>query len=348
MQTVNIPGMKAMIEHVVLRLGDPMMFWGGFGIGKTQAADQAATAAGAVLCDIRVAQYEAVDFRGVPDVQDKRTVWNLPATMPFVGNDAFPDDRLILLSFDEINAAQDDGVLAVCYQIMNEGRCGEHLLKPNVRIIAMGNRETDRGVTRRMPLPLCNRMTHAEVVVDPDALVFHLQQKGVPRLCLAFLLFRKTLINTFDPALPQKVVATPRTWEKAFRYWVDPLMPESVRAAAITGAVGDGPAGEFLAFTQLAGRIIPIKRITDNPRTAPLPDDDGMCWATVMNISGDMTRSNVGPLAVYLDRIAAERRFGPEYKVAAWKTAVKRDETLDRTQEYVDFSQMQQQMYSSR
>ena len=348
MQTVTIPGMQALIEHVAIRLDEPYMFWGGFGIGKTQAAGQAVKRTNSVLCDIRVAQYEAVDFRGIPDVQSRRTVWNLPGTMPFVGNPDFPDDRTILLVFDEINSAQDDGVLAACYQIINERRAGEHVLKPNVRIIAMGNRETDRGVTRRMPLPLCNRMTHAEVVVDPDALVLHLQQLGVPRICLAFLLFRKALINTFDPASPQKVVATPRTWEKAFRYWVDPHLPESVRMVAIAGAVGDGPAGEFLAFTQLAGRIIPIKHIIADPRGAPLPDDDGMCWATVMNISGDMTPSNAGPLSIYLDRIAAERRLGPEYKIAAWKTAVKRDEMLDRTPEFVEFSRLQQQMYSDR
>jgi hypothetical protein len=255
--------------------------------------------------------------------------------MPFIGNDAFPDDQPILLMFDELNSAQDDGVLAVCYQIINERRCGEHMLKPNVRIIAAGNRETDRGVTRRMPTPLANRFTHAEVAPDPEAVVYHFQQVGLPRLCLGFLLFRKPLLSTFDPAKPDKAFATPRTWEKAFRYWADDQLPETIRAAAISGAVGEGPASEFLAFTQLAGRVVPISRILSDPRGAPLPEDEGMCWAVSMNVSGEMTKKNATPLAKYMERIGEDRRFGPEYVIAAWQLALKRDDTLDETPEFM-------------
>ncbi len=351
MRTVDIPGMKQAISHLAIRMREPLMFWGPSGCGKTQGADQASTENDTLLCDIRVSQYEGIDLRGLPNVQNNRTLWNLPATMPFIGNDAFPDDRPILLMFDEINSAQDDGVLAVCYQIIQEFRCGEHVLKPNVRIIAAGNRETDRGVVRRMPAPLANRFTHFEVVVNPEALVAELHKRGVPRLCLGFLLFRKALVSTFTPKSTEKVFASPRTWEKAFRYHADPLLPLDLKQKAISGAVGEGPAGEFHAYTQMAGRVITSKVILADPDAAPLPQGDGaegMCWATVMNISGDMDQATARPFHRYLSRIANARQFGPEYAVAAWQLALQRDVTLYETDAYLDFAKSFQEVFEGR
>lgn len=344
MHIVNIPTMKSMVSHIAIRMNEPLMVWGPAGCGKTEGNAQAAQENDALLCDNRLSQYEGVDLRGIPSIEGGRTLWNLPGTMPFVGNDAFPDDRTILLTFDEINSAQDD-VLAVAYQIIQERRCGEHVLKPNVRIVAMGNRETDRGVTRRMPMPLANRFTHVEVMPDPEAVVYHLHQRGVPRLCLGFLLFRKSLISTFDPNRPDKAFATPRTWEKAFRYWADNEMPEAVRAAAISGAVGEGPATEFTAYAQMAGRVPSVQRIIADPRGAPLPDDDGMCWATTMAISGALSKATAAPLHQYMGRISADRRFGPEYIIASWQLAVQRDDTLDETPEFMEMARLNRAVF---
>lgn len=345
MRQINIPTLQDMVTHVVIRLNEPLMVWGPSGCGKTEAINEAATQAGALVCDIRVSQYEGVDFRGVPDVRTGMTVWNLPATMPFVGNPKFPTDRIIVLFFDELNSAQDDGVYAVCYQIIQERRAGEHELLPNVRIVAAGNRESDRGVTRRMPAPLSNRMTHAEAVIDPPALIMHLQRKGVPRICLGFLAYRRNLISTFDPAKPEKSVASPRTWEKAFRYYTDPHMPDSLRWTAISGAVGEGPATEFQAFASLAGKVITTRQILDDPHRAPLPKDEAQCWATTMNISGDMTPANAEPLAHYLERVAGSDKFGPEYAIAAWQLALKRDETLHGTPEFLALSRTYKEVF---
>lgn len=345
MRQVNIPMMQDMVRHIVMRLNEPCMFWGPSGCGKTEGVHAAVVAENAIACDIRVSQYEGVDFRGIPDGQSDMTVWKLPSTMPFVGNPKFPTDRPIVLFFDELNSAQDDGVYAVCYQIIQERRCGEHVLMPNVRIVAAGNRETDRGVTRRMPHPLANRMTHAETVVDPPALIQHLQGKGVPRLCLGFLAYRRNLISTFDPAKPEKAVASPRTWEKAFGYYSDRLLPEQLKWTAISGAVGEGPATEFQAYAALAGKVVTTRQILADPLGTPLPKDEAQCWATAMNISGDMSRDTVTPLAQYLDRIADSDKFGPEYIIAAWQLALKRDDTLHRADEFLALSRTYKEVF---
>jgi hypothetical protein len=348
MRSINVDTYKQMIRHVAVRLDQPIYVSGPPGIAKSQAAAQVCDEDGMFHCDIRVSQYEGIDFRGLPDLSDGRTRWNLPLTLPFIGNDAFPDDRIILLTFDEMNSAQDDGVLAVLYQAVSERRVGEHIFKPNVRIMGMGNRDTDKGITRRIPTPLANRFTHAEMVIDEEAVVNYFLSKGYPRIACGFLMFRKPLVSTFDPSSPSRVFASPRTWEKALTYHMDQTMPLDVQQAAISGAIGEGPASEFNAYLQMAGKIVPTSAIIKDPKGVPLPEDEGMCWAMTMSVSGDMDKTNVGPLTTYLTRIADTSRFGPEYVISAWQLALKRNDDLYTTKEYLAFAKAYRSAFSGK
>ena len=106
--TVSVPQFKDMIRHVVIRNNIPLMGWGDFGIGKSQGGAQAAEEEKAFYADVRLGQYDSVDIRGIPSDDGKgRTHWLRASTFPFVGNDEFPDDQIILLALDEINAAND-------------------------------------------------------------------------------------------------------------------------------------------------------------------------------------------------------------------------------------------------
>jgi hypothetical protein len=199
-------------------------------------------------------------------------VWHPPATLPFVGNNSFPDDKLILLFFDEANAPRAP-VSAVAYQIVNDRRCGEHELKPNVRMVMAGNREGDRGVTNKQPLPLSNRLIHCEVGRRRDAWCEWAQENGVPPVAIAFFQFRKDLLNTFDPMKPEKTFCTPRTAEKAWRYYADEEMPLDVKQAAMAGAVGDGVAAEMWGFVNVWQEVAQLMpRILKEPTTVKIPE----------------------------------------------------------------------------
>jgi hypothetical protein len=188
------------------------------------------------LCDIRLSQYDSVDLRGIPVPHAGMTVWHAPITLPFKGNAAFSEDDVpIFLFLDEINSAAPS-VAAVAYQLINDRSVGEHRLMDNVRVVAAGNREQDRGVTNRMPTPLANRFTHVEVDVDVNAWCWWAQEEGLPAEGIAFMQFRKNLLSTFDPAKPDKAFATPRSWEKALLYYADKSMPEHIKQAAMSGA----------------------------------------------------------------------------------------------------------------
>ena len=282
-----------------------------------------------MLCAVHLSQYDSVDLRGIP-VPDKelgQTTWYPPTTLPFVGNDAFPDDRLILLVLDEVNAGMPS-VIAACYQLLRgERRLGEFVLKSNVRIVAMGNRETDKGITNRMPLPLANGLTHFEVVSDVDVWCQWAQSVGLPAVGIAFYQFRKPLLNTFDPSKPDKTFGTPRSSEKMLRYFMAD-MPVHIKQAAMAGAVGDGIAAEFWGFVDIWQKMIPLSQIIKDPHGTPVPEELSMCYAVAVNISGSLTRKNAAPLCAYLSRLS------PEFEVLAWQLAMKRDPDIHKASEF--------------
>lgn len=332
MHTVSIPDFQDMIEHVAIGENEPVMGWGQPGVGKTEAVYQVTQRLGGTMVDVRASQWDSVDIRGLPDRDGNSTVWLQPSVLPFKGNPRFrEDERPIVLFLDEINSGAP-AVLAVCYQIVNERRAGEHVLMDNVRIVAAGNREGDKGVVTKMPLPLANRFTHVEVGLDVDAWCWWAQTAGVPPVGVAFMQFRKNLLSTFDPAKTDKAFATPRTWQKALRYYASKSMPVHTKQAAMAGAVGDGPSAEFWAFNDVWSKLVPIKEIIRNPQGAPLPDEPAMMYAVAVAVSGSMEAKTTHALHSYL------KRLDPEFCVLAWSLALKRDDTLDRTPEFLDFS----------
>jgi len=325
---LSIPKAQSFLQSVAIDQREPVMFWGQPGAGKSEAVHQLAAANNAELVDIRLSQYDSVDLRGIPTPQNGFTVWNAPSTLPFVGNDAFPDDRMVVLFLDEINSASPS-VAAVAYQLINDRRVGEHVLKPNVRVIAAGNRESDRGVTNRMPTPLANRFTHVEVEVSAEAWIDWAMDNGVHPIFAAFLSFRPELVTTFDPSKPDKAFATPRTWAKAAKYY-GAQMPLDVMRAAICGAVGQGPGEEFMGYTAIWQDMPDLKKIIKDPLKSALPDGVGMSYAVTVGLSGMMDLKNVAAVHAYLDRL------NPEYVVCAWSLAIKRDKTLATTDTFVD------------
>jgi hypothetical protein len=359
MRKLSISQIKTTIKEIVVRLDKPVIIKGGFGIGKSQGAEQAVEEldnpkalqsllgkdcpyTGALMVDIRLSQYDSVDMRGFPQA-DKKTgtaVWYPPGTMPFIGNDAFPDDKLIVVFFDEAPDAKND-VFAVMQQILLNRCCGEHVLKPNVRMLLAGNRDADQGLAKKFPMPLNNRLTHVEAVNPVDEFCVYAQSQGVPSVFIAFWQFRQELVNTYDPKKTTPVVATPRTWFTAVEFWQDRRLTPDIKEAAIIGTIGEGPAMEFLAYVDVWQNLPSIDKILANPKGIPVPEELSIKYATAMHVSEKMTLGNVDRLHVYL------RRFTAEFVVMAWQLAVARDATLPDSDAYLEYVKEYRVVYIS-
>jgi hypothetical protein len=347
MNPVSADDLKDIIRHIAVRRRKPIFVWGKPGIGKSQIVAQVAAEFGCdesnnQFVDIRLGQYDSVDLRGIPVPHDDgTTVWNMPATLPFKGNKKFnAKAKYIFIFFDEMNGAEKN-VLGVTYQILQDRRVGEHVLMDNVVIICAGNRETDRGVTSRMPTPVANRLKHFELIEDPDAVCYHFQEIGLPAVGIAFLQFRKNLLSTFNPASPNKAFATPRSWESALQDFADEKMPDKIKRQSIVGTIGKGAALEFFGFVEIWHKVIPVSKIVKDPMGVELPKEESMRYATAVNISGSLDLKNCGPLHKFLSRME------PTYCILAWHLAVKRDKALFATNEYLKMANEYKEVFAA-
>lgn len=357
MPEITIDELKSVVKHIGVGQYEPIMIWGRFGIGKSEAIAQVAWEyhlkslpkaeraqaleldAPPNLVDIRMAQFDSVDFRGMPDLdrENKLAVWYAPAVLPVKGNHLFVEDnRPIFLFLDELNSARTE-VMAIGYQLLQNRSAGEHKLMDNVVVIAAGNREMDRGITNRMPLPLCNRMLHYELVFDIDQWCDYMIGEGHDPVAIGFFKFRSDLLTVYNPEVESKVMVTPRTAEKAIRI-LNANIPQNIKWKGIQGAIGVGPATEFDAYIQMAASLPSIEDIVDDPESVKVPVEASMQYAICMALSQAMGMANVKPIAAYL------AKFAPEFQMMVWFSATKRDDTLYQTSEWANFSKLYRNM----
>jgi hypothetical protein len=330
MHTLNHTDLAATIDGVVFDLNMPLMIWGPPGVGKSDVARQAAAKRGALLIDIRLSQYDSVDLRGIPSPENGKTVWNMPSTLPFIGNDAFPDDQLIYLFFDEVTRR----------------RAFDRRPWPTSSILDRAWVSTSSRPTSGSLLPATATATRVSPARCPcrwptgsamsswrqrRGTIDYMLETGAPAEGIAFLSWRKQLVSTFDPSKPEKAFATGRTWFKAFKVFQSNL-PGAVKRTAIAGWVGEGPALEFFAFCDMMDKVIPVSKIIADPEGCALPDELSMCYATAVSISGEMTLENAAPLHTYL------QRMDPEFLVLSWQMALKRDDELLQAPEFLQLA----------
>ena len=166
-RTVKISEAQKLITRA-FKKKRPVFLWGPPGIGKSELVEGIGNSGAmgkTLVIDMRLALFEPTDLRGypVPNVETGVMQWLPPADLP-TAEMAEQYDTIILF-MDELNSAAPS-VQAAAYQLILNRRIGQYFLPKNVVIIAAGNRETDKGVTYRMPKPLENRFVHFELRVD--------------------------------------------------------------------------------------------------------------------------------------------------------------------------------------
>ena len=211
-------------------LHTPVMLWGPPGVGKSQLVAQVATAHGVPLVDVRLAQMEPTDLRGIPFRSGDSVVWAAPALLP---NAERHGPRGILF-LDEITSATPT-VTAAAYQLILDRRLGEYEVPAGWAVFAAGNRHGDRGVTYQLPAPLANRFAHYEIEPDLDDWARWAYAQPIDPRLIAFLRFRPDLLFSFDPTRHSVAFPSPRSWafaDRALRKFRDTphLLAESLQA----------------------------------------------------------------------------------------------------------------------
>jgi len=231
----------------------PTFLWGAPGIGKSSIIKQIAKERGLGFIDLRLSLMDPTDLKGIPfyDKELHSALWAPPAFLPREGEG--------ILFLDELNSAAP-AVQASAYQLILDRAVGEYTLPEGWSIVAAGNRESDRGVTYKMPAPLANRFVHFEMDVNLDDWRLWAYKEGLDTRILAYIAYKNEDLFTFDPKGNSKSFATPRSWE-----YVDKILKSSIESTllleSISGAIGQEVAVRFLSFVKVYKRLPDIEEI---------------------------------------------------------------------------------------
>lgn len=166
-----------------------------------------------------------------------------------------------ILGLEEFNSAPPS-VMAAAYQLILDRRLGDYLVPDGVTLLAMGNRDGDKGTTYKLPKPVANRFDHLEMKVEFEdwnewaiANMIHSDVVGYLTKWPSKLFdvdFAKHLDHAF---------ATPRSWEFVSKVISQPNVPKDVLRALICGAIGDAIGNEFLLHRQFTHDMPDIRDI---------------------------------------------------------------------------------------
>ena len=231
----------------------PLFLWGPPGIGKSELVEGLTKELGGLMIDLRLGQMEPTDIRGIPFYNKDKQVMEYapPGDLPDAETAAkYP---IVVLFLDEMNSAPAS-VQSAAYQLILNRRVGKYVLPDNVVMVAAGNRESDKGVTYRMPTPLANRFIHQEMKVDFASWQEWAVQNNVHKDVVGYLSFAKQDLYDFDAKSSSRAFATPRSWSFVSQL-LDDSVDDDTTTNLIAGTVGEGLAVKFMAHRKIAGRM---------------------------------------------------------------------------------------------
>lgn len=259
----------------------PVMLWGPPGIGKSSVIEQIATANKLNLLDLRLAQLEPTDLRGVPmpNRETGYSEWYLPSFWPRRAKKAGKHTMNLLdgttqeievekgngetgpgiIFLDEIEKAPVSVKNASLQLVLNR-RIGDYHVPNDWSLVCAGNREEDGCFSAPLGSALSNRMIHLEIEPEVDVWAVWARENGVVEDIIGFLLFRRELLykQTGEHAFP-----SPRSWVMGSSL-IGNIKNAKDQKELLGAAVGKGPAQEFYVWQQVYKNVDPESVLDGN------------------------------------------------------------------------------------
>jgi len=252
----------------------PMMLWGPPGIGKSAVIRELTEELGIGFIDVRLAQREPVDIRGLPVPRDDRSGvdWIVSSEWPREQQEGYVPRGIIL--FDEITAA-DPSLQVAAYEFILDRRLGMLYEVPDGWfIVAAGNRTEDGAVARAMSSALANRFCHLELRADAGGWTDWAWENNLHPDVIAFIRYRPDLLFNMT-GNRERGWPSPRSWARvslemqlAARRGLD----EAVLNTIIEGLIGSGVAIEFQGFLRWTERLPDIAKMLRGEEPVDIPE----------------------------------------------------------------------------
>ncbi len=310
----------------------PLHVEGPPGLGKSAVVQQTAERLDMGCVVAPLPEFDVVDIRGLPSVlngdgADGVTHWNPPDLF-------FRDDpKGYVIFLDELPNAPTL-VQSGALRLVHERRVAERPLPEGARIIAAGNRITDKAGAGKLITSLADRFWKVEMVPDLDDWCDWALGAEIAVEVIAFLRFRPQFLSTFEPQ--HQVFATPRAWEKAARLLG--RLPREIEHEALTGTVGEGPATEFVSFLRIYRELPDIDSLLLDPKGSPVPKDPATLYAVSTALAARVSEDTAEALLRYGERMP------PEFAVLMVKDAIRRDhKAIAHTPAFIEFGKKHQE-----
>ena len=250
----------------------PMMVWGAPGVGKSTAVRELTQELGIGFIDVRLAQREPVDMRGlpVPDEKENSVKWLVSGEWPRDLNSQG------IIMFDELTAA-DKTLQVAAYEFILDRRLGAlYSVPPGWYIMAAGNRVEDRAVSCAMSSALANRFLHVEVTADANSFLDWAKENNLHPAVTGFIKMRPQLLFSQENEDLQRGWPSPRSWERVSTMLkiAEKNQHRASLKHTIPGLIGNGAAAEFMAFYKnmfYMSDTVDIEECLKSGRPIPLP-----------------------------------------------------------------------------
>jgi len=304
MHTINPLALMDELKDCI-KAGYPAMIWGGPGIGKSEIPQQIANDMGVKLLDFRANLFDPVDVRGIPYIRkvietEKRfTSWAVPDVFPVVARDG---DRGILF-IDELPTAPPATQNAFL-QLLLDGRIGDYELPKGWSLLCAGNRLTDSAAVYQMPSPVRNRMAHYELEPILQDWVEWAYKNNIHEDVIGFINFRPNLLSKFNA--DEYAFPTPRAWTMVSKKLHKSNTDEERLFYGVSSLVGDGAAGEFVAFKQIANKLPDIDKLVANPKLYKKDEDPALLYALTTAVATRATEHTMDNIMKICNKIPTE------------------------------------------
>lgn len=338
----NLAQMEAGKSHntyiVPFFVGDP-------GVGKTAIPNQVAKELGVPYHQTIIAQYDAGEMAGLPYIgkieietghdkagkpitkQVDRMIRLRPTYLPDPESE---DGKLGIYNLDELPQA----FLAnqnIASQLTNEWRIGEFPISPGITMCCTGNKPENKAGTTTMPSHLRDRLMFIPIEADYEEWLIYAAGHGIDPIVRAYIRKNPGHIHKFVPAT--NAFPSPRSWEKVSAI-LSMKLPVNIRAAALTGQIGEGEAVNFETYIRVADRMPDPHDILAHPDKAPVfgNSDADILYLILANLADMAKDSNIENMIKYLQRLP-NKEF-----IAMWaKDAFTKNKDLMQNKHVRDF-----------
>lgn len=212
----------------------------------------------------------------------------------------------LIVFFDDAGHAPK-AVQGTLMQPVHERTLNGKPISPFVDFVLATNRRGDKAGVEGIIDPLISRCLVYEMLPDLDTFLAYWMGAGHRPEVLAFLrVFPKYL---YEQKKTADIANFPcyRTWEFASRI-LERGIGADLELVALSGAVGEGVAGEFMAYLKLYRDIPDPDEIIKNPDKGKVPEKADVLYALSAALAYRSTPKTFGAIATYTERMVKAGR----------------------------------------